>query len=133
MNQCTDPVPEMKEKKISVTVPVEFETTQLSIQHVLLVLARTTRQIWRNLGGHRLEVGAGDTAPTCVRDHFKASLFRHQELKPRPTKHNNTNNALQRQHKPTPVTRHFREEDCQVTRKLECYELQPRPATRTPK
>ena len=55
VNQCTDPVPEMK-KKINVTVPAKFETTQLSIQHVLLVRVRATRQILRNLGGHRLEV-----------------------------------------------------------------------------
>ena len=55
VNQCTDPVPEMK-KKINVIVPAKFETTQLSIQHVLLVRVRATRQILRNLGGHRLEV-----------------------------------------------------------------------------
>ena len=57
VNQCTDPVPEMKKKKNNVTVPVKFETTQLSIQHVLLVRVRTTRQIWCSLGGHRSEVG----------------------------------------------------------------------------
>ena len=85
MNQCNDPVPEMKGKKISVAVPVKVETTQLSIQHVLLVRVRTTRQIWRNLGGHFPSPGA----------------------EARPTKQNNNKNALQRQHKPKPVTRHF--------------------------
>ena len=64
---------------------------------------------------------------------FNALLTWHYELKPGPTKHNNNNNDLQRQHKPRPATRHFREEYCQVTRKLEHYELQPRPATRKPK
>ena len=48
---------EKKKKKINVTVPVKFETTQLSFQHVLLVRVRTTRQIWCSLGGHRSEVG----------------------------------------------------------------------------
>ena len=42
--QCTDAVPEM-EKKINVTVLIKFETRQLSIQQVLLVKVRTTRQI----------------------------------------------------------------------------------------
>ena len=46
-----------EKKKINVTVPVKFETTQLSIQHVLLVRVRTTRQIWCSLGGHRSEIG----------------------------------------------------------------------------
>ena len=55
--QCTSPVPEMKKMYINFTVTVKFETTQLSIQHVLLVRVRTTRQILRNLGGHRSEVG----------------------------------------------------------------------------
>ena len=55
-----------KKKKHSchVTVPVKFETTQLSIQHELLVRVRTTRQIWRNLGGHRSEVGV--TRDVCA-------------------------------------------------------------------
>ena len=46
-----------KQKYINVTVTVKFETTQLSFQHVLLFRVRTTRQIWRNLGGCRSEVG----------------------------------------------------------------------------
>ena len=46
-----------KQKYINVTVTVKFETTQLSIQHVLLFRVRTTRQIWRNLGVYRSEVG----------------------------------------------------------------------------
>ena len=50
--QCTSPVPEMKKIYINVTLPVKFETTQLSIKHGLQVRVRTTRQIRRNLGGH---------------------------------------------------------------------------------
>ena len=119
-------------KNINVTVPVKFDTRQLSIQHVLLVKVRTTRQIWRNLGVLSSAVGV-------TRDfyawqfNFNASLSWHYELKPGPTKHNNNNNALQRQHKPRPATRHFHEEYCQVTSKLKHYELQPRPATHKPK
>ena len=41
----------------NVTVPVKSETTQLGIQHVLLVRVKATRQIWCNLGGHRSGVG----------------------------------------------------------------------------
>ena len=121
-----------KKKNINVTVPVKFDTRQLSIQHVLLVKVRTTRQIWRNFGVLSSAVGV-------TRDfyawqfNFNASLSWHHELKPGPTKHNNNNNALQRQHKPRPATRHFQEEYCQVTSKLKHYELQPRPATHKPK
>ena len=110
-----------EEKKINVTVLVKFETTQLSIQHVLLVRVRARRQIWRNLRGYRSEVGV---TRNVWRPHFPVTTS---------WKHNNNNNALQRQHKPRPATRHFREEYCQVTRKLKCYELQPRSATRRPK
>ena len=78
IGQCTDPVPEII-KKITiinnknnnnnnnnnndddddddVTVSVKCETTQLGIQHVLLVRVKTTRQIWCNLGRQRSEVG----------------------------------------------------------------------------
>ena len=100
-----------KQKYINVTVTVKFETTQLSIQHVLLVRVRTTRQIWRNLGGHRSEVGV--TRNVCAwpfwRPHFPVTTS---------WKQNNNNNALQRKHKPRPATRHVREEYCQVTREL---------------
>ena len=46
----------------NVTVLVKLETMQLSVQHVLLVRVRTTRQIWRNLRGHRL---VGVTRDLC--------------------------------------------------------------------
>ena len=63
VSQCTDPVPE-KKKKINATVPVKFETRQLSIQHVLLVTVRTTRQMWRNLGV--LSSAVGVTRDFCA-------------------------------------------------------------------
>ena len=62
VSQCTDPVPEKKNN--NVTVPVKFETRQLSIQHVLLVTVRTSRQMWRNLGV--LSSAAGVTRDFCA-------------------------------------------------------------------